>query len=67
MEYLQLSSPHMIVQRSHNLKFKLNCSGYDLKNAFFYVILGNTFLDRQNQWSGLTKIDVTFDPFEIFW
>ena len=30
-------------------------------------MLRNTFLDRQNQWGGLTKSDVTFDPFDIFW
>ena len=34
---------------------------------FYYVTLRNTFLDRQNQWSGLTKIDIIFDPFKIFW
>ena len=67
MKYLQHSSPHMITQRAHNLNSKLNYLRYDFKNGFFNVILGNTFLDRQNQWSGLTKIDVTFDPFEIFW
>ena len=37
-----------------------------LKIDFYYVMLRNTFLDRQNQWSGLTKIDITFDPFEFF-
>ena len=25
------------------------------------------FLDRQNQWGGLTKSDITFDPFDILW
>ena len=29
-------------------------------------MLRDTFLDRQNQWGGLTKSDITFDPFEIF-
>ena len=57
----------MIVQRAHNLNFKLNYSRYNFKNGFCYVILGNTFLDSQNQWGGLTKINVTFDPFDIFW
>ena len=36
-------------------------------NCFCYVILGNMFFDRQNQWDGLTKSDMTFDPFDIFW
>ena len=26
----------------------------------------NRFLDRQNQWGGLTKSDITFDLFDIF-
>ena len=38
-----------------------------LKIDFYYVTLRNTFLDRQNQWNCLTKIDITFDPFEIYW
>ena len=38
-----------------------------LKIDFYYAALRNTFLDRQNQWSGLTKSDITFDPFDIFW
>ena len=33
---------------------------------FCYATLRNTFLDRQNLWGGLTKIDITFDPFDIF-
>ena len=37
------------------------------KIGFYYVTLRETFLVRQNQWSGLTKIDITFDLFEIFW
>ena len=57
----------MIVQRAHNLDFKLNYSRYDVKNGFCYVMLGNMFLDRQNQWGGLTKIYITFDPFDIVW
>ena len=67
MEYFQYSSPHVIVQRAHDLNFKLNYLRYDFKNDFCYVVLGNTFLDRQNLWSGLTKIDITFDPFDILW
>ena len=42
-------------------------SPYLNKNSFCYVTFGNTFLDHQNQWGGLTKIDITFDPFDIFW
>ena len=57
----------MIVKRAHNFNFKLNYLRYDFKNRFCYVILGNTFLDRQNQWGGLTKIAITFDPFDISW
>ena len=38
-----------------------------LKIDFYYVTLCNTFLDRQNQWDGLTKSYITFDPFDIFW
>ena len=38
-----------------------------LKIDFYYVVLRNTFLDRQNQWGGLTKSDITFDPFDILW
>ena len=30
-------------------------------------VLRNTFLNRKNQWSDLTKIDITFDPFDISW
>ena len=48
----------------------LFCTNYlrhGLKNCFCYVILCNTFLDRQNQWGGLTKSDITFDPFDMFW
>ena len=48
----------------------LFCSNYlrhGLKIDFCYVALRNMFLDRQNQWSGLTKSDITFDPFDIFW
>ena len=48
----------------------LFCSNYlrhGLKNEFFYVTLRHTFLDRQNQWGGLTKNDITFDPCDIFW
>ena len=56
----------MIVQRAHNLNFKLNYLRYDFKNRFCYVTLRNTFLDRKNQWGGLTKSDITFDPFDIF-
>ena len=67
MEYLQHISPHVIFLRAHNLNFKLNYLRYDFKSSFCYVILGYTFLDRQNQWGGLTKIDITFDPFDIFW
>ena len=36
------------------------------KIDFCYVTLGNTFLNRQKQWGGLTKSDITFDPFDIF-
>ena len=67
VEFLQYNPPHMIVQRAHNLNFKLNYLRYDFKNGFCYVILGNTLLDRQNQWGGLIKIDITFDPFDILW
>ena len=52
----------MIVQRAHNLNFKLNYLRYDFKNRFCYVTLRNTFFDHQNQWGGLTKSDITFDP-----
>ena len=48
----------------------LFCSNYlrhGLINEFSYVTLRNTFLDHQNQWDGLTKSDITFDPFDIFW
>ena len=55
----------MIVQRAHNLNFKLNYFRYDFNNGFYYTALRNTFLDRQNQWGGLTKSDITFDPFDI--
>ena len=41
----------------HGLKNELNCN----------VTLRNTFLNRQNQWGGLTKSNITFDPFEFFW
>ena len=36
---------------------------YDFENGFCYVILGNTFLDRQNRWGDLTKMDITFEFF----
>ena len=39
-----------------------------LKIAFatlYDLILCNMFFDRQNQWSGLTKSDITFVLFEI--
>ena len=55
----------MILQRAHNLNFKLNYLRYNFKNGFSYVILGNTFSDRQNQWGGLTKIDRILIRFEI--
>ena len=57
----------MIVQRAHNLNFKLNYLRYDFNNHVFYLMLRNTFLDRLNQWGGLTKSDIIFDPFGIFW
>ena len=38
-----------------------------LKKEFCYVTLCNTFLDGQNQRGGLTKSDITFDPFDMFW
>ena len=57
----------MIVQKAHNLNFKLYYLRYDFKNRFCYVTLRNTFLDRQNQWGGLTKSDITIDPFDISW
>ena len=57
----------MIFQRADNLNFILNYLRYDFKNRFCYVTLRNTFFDRQNQWDGLTKSDITFDPFDIFW
>ena len=53
----------MIAQRAHTLSFKLNYLRYDFENGFCYVILGNTFLDRQNRWGDLTKMDITFDVF----
>ena len=55
----------MVVQRAHNLNFKLNYLRYDFNNRFCYFMLRNTFLDHQNQWGGLTKSDITFDPFDI--
>ena len=57
----------MIVQRAHNLNFKSNYVRYDFKNRVCYVILGNTFLERQNLRGDLTKSDITFDPIDIFW
>ena len=36
-----------------------------LKIDFYYVTLRKTFLDRQNQCSGLTKIDRILIRFEI--
>ena len=53
----------MIVQRAHTLSFKLNYLRYDFENGFCYVILGDTFLNRQNRWGDLTKMDITFDVF----
>ena len=53
----------MIVQRAQTLSFKLNYLRYDFENGFCYVILGNTFLDRQTRWGDLTKMDITFDVF----
>ena len=49
------------------MSFKLNYLIYFFESGFCYVILGNTFLDGQNQRGGLTKIYITFDPFDIFW
>ena len=37
------------------------------KISLCYVILRHMFLNRQNQWGGLTKSDITFVPFKIFW
>ena len=67
MEFLKYSFPHVVVQRDHNLNSKFKYLSYDFKNRSCYVILSNTFLDRQNQWGGLTKSDIIFDPFGIFW
>ena len=53
----------MIVQTAHTLSFKLNYLRYDFESGFCYVILGNTFLDRQNRWGDLTKMDITFEFF----
>ena len=47
--------------------FYTNYLRHGLKNEFSYVTLRNTLLDRQNQWGGLTKSDITFDPFDILW
>ena len=67
VDFLQHRFPHMMVQKAHNLNFKLICLRYDFKNCFCYVTLRNTFLDRQNQWGGLTKSDIPFDPFDTLW
>ena len=48
----------------------LFCSNYlrhGLKIDFCYVARRNMFLDRQNQWGGLTKSDITFYVCDIFW
>ena len=48
----------------------LFCNNYlrhGFKNRMCYVTLRDTFLDRQNQWGGLTTSTITFDPFDIFW
>ena len=66
MEILQHRSPQLIVQRPHNLNFKLNYLRYDFKNRFCYVILGNMFFDRQNQLGGLTKSDITLIRLTFF-
>ena len=47
--------------------FCSNSLRHDLKNEFCYITLRNKFLDRQNQWGGLTKSDITFDPFDNLW
>ena len=49
-------------------RLSLFCSNYlrhGLKNEFCNVTLRNTFLNRKNQWGGLTKSDITFDQFDI--
>ena len=67
VEFLQHSSPHLIVHRAHNFNSKINYLRYNFKNRLGYDILGNMFFDRQNQWGGLTKSDIPFDPFDTLW
>ena len=67
VEFLQHSSPHLIVHRAHNFNSKINYLRYNFKNRLGYDILGNMFFDHQNQWGGLTKSYITFDLFDISW
>ena len=55
----------MRVQRADKWNFKLNYLRYDFKNCFCYVLLGNTFFDRQNPWGGLTESDIINDPLYV--